>query len=156
MDSSANVNALDGHGQTPLIRAVQNRNERIIDSLLSHGAHATISTSRGATPLILLADPIPQDEGNQDWDKDARIAKKMMDANVNVNAVDDGGLSALHWAAQSGHGPLASVLLNEGEANFDIQNQDGQTALSMTTIHLLSKTILLKLKRHVSTKYWIH
>lgn len=73
----------------------------------------------------------------------------MMDANVNVNAVDDEGLSAQHWAAH------ASVLLNEGEANVDIQNQDGQTALSMTTIHLLSKTILLKLKRDVSTKYWI-
>jgi ankyrin repeat protein len=65
MDAGANVNALDGHGQTPLIRAVQNRNERIIDSLLSHGADATISTSRGATPLILLADPIPQDEAGQ-------------------------------------------------------------------------------------------
>jgi hypothetical protein len=101
--------------------------------------------------------PFPKTrQGNQDWDKDARIAKKMMDANVNVNAVDDEGLSAQHWAAQSGHGPLASVLLNEGEANFDIQNQDGQTALFMTTIHLLSKTILLKLKRDVSTKYWIH
>jgi ankyrin repeat protein len=101
--------------------------------------------------------PFPKTrQGNQDWDKDARIAKKMMDANVNVNAVDDEGLSAQHWAAQSGHGPLASVLLNEGEANVDIQHQEGQTALFMTTIHLLSKNILLKLKRDVSTKYWIH
>jgi ankyrin repeat protein len=138
MDAGAiNVNALDGHGQTSLIRAVQNRNERIMDSLLSHGADATISTSRGATPLILFADPIPQDKGNQDWDKDARIPKKIMDANVNVNAVDDEGLSALDWAAKSGHGPLPSALLNEGEANVDIQNKDGQTALLMTTISSL-------------------
>ncbi len=120
MEAGANVHALDGHGQTPLIRAVQNRNEIVIDSLLSHGADATIATSRGATPLILLADFIPEDEeGSQvDWDKDARIAKKMMNANVNVNAVDEDGLSALHWAAQSGHAQLASVLLNEGRQTW--------------------------------------
>jgi len=134
---------------------MQNRHEEIIDSLLEHGADATIASHRGATPLILLADPIPEDEGVQDWEKDARIASKMIRANVNVNVIDDEGLSALHWVVQSGHLELFTVLLKEGGANVNIQNSDGQTPLFMAVVLLLAPSTSESKKQRINQVFGV-
>lgn len=150
MEAGADVNAVDGHGQTPLLRAMQNRHEEIIDSLLEHGADATIASSRGATPLIYLADPVPAGEDVvQDWEKDARIASKMIQANVDVNAKDDGGLSALHWAAKNGHVEFATVLLKEGNADVNLLNDERQSALLLATVFLLSRETPTSTKKRI-------
>lgn len=139
LEAGANVNAVNGNGETPLLLAMQNRHEEVIDSLLQHGADPTIASTRGGTPLIVLAEPIPEGEKwTQDYDKDARLARKMIQAGVDVNAVDDEGMSALHWAVQNGHAELAAVLLKEGNANVNIQGNDGQTPLFLATVLLIA------------------
>jgi ankyrin repeat protein len=48
---NVDVNALDAHGQTALILAIQNNHVAIVRALLAHGANPNTADSRGFTPL---------------------------------------------------------------------------------------------------------
>ena len=48
---NVDVNALDAHGQTALILAIQNNHVDIVRALLAHGANPNTADSRGYTPL---------------------------------------------------------------------------------------------------------
>jgi ankyrin repeat protein len=73
----------------------------------------------------------------------------MIQANVDVNAIDDEGLSALHWVVKSGHVELAKVLLDEGRVNVNIQNSDGQTPLFLATVLLLAQSTPVSTKERI-------
>jgi ankyrin repeat protein len=49
--NNVDVNALDAHGQTALILAIQNNHVAIVRALLAHGANPNTANSRGYTPL---------------------------------------------------------------------------------------------------------
>ena len=48
---------------------------------------------------------------------------------VNVNSCDDGGLSALHYAADRGHAAVVRLLLEHG-ADVEARDDDGLTPLA--------------------------
>ena len=128
VDAGVDVNATDGMGQTPLLRAVQGRHTAIIELLLSKGADPSTASTRGCTPLIMLADPVPEEEGEQDWDVDARLGRMLLSAGANADEQDEDGHTALIWCAYSGHHELAEVLIPK-VSNVNMQDAGGDTAL---------------------------
>ena len=129
-----------GKGQTPLLCAVQDRHEEIIDTLLGYG---TDLQTRGETPHIHLADPVsavhPNGGVKLDWDKDVRIAVKIMQAGVDLNAPDDGdnvGASldlqdcTRRVGARTGRGWRVHVNIRKGP--------NGKTLLYLAAIFLFS------------------
>lgn len=93
--------------------------------LLDFTTDATRVTSDGSTPLHLLANRVP--------DK-AKLASNVIDrlinAGVDVNAVNADGDTAMHLCALSGNEPLARSLLNAPEMQLSITNTRGETALA--------------------------
>ena len=54
------------------------------------------------------------------------LASQLLHANANVHAVDNGGNTALHYAAANGHARVADVLL-QANASTTAVDKDGDT-----------------------------
>ncbi|XP_072345005.1 neurogenic locus notch homolog protein 1-like [Scyliorhinus torazame] len=118
LESSADANIQDNMGRTPLHAAVAADAQGVFQILIRN--RATDLDARmhdGTTPLILAA----------------RIAvegmvEELVNCHADVNAVDDFGKSALHWAAAVNNVEATMVLLKNG-ANKDMQNNKEETPL---------------------------
>ncbi|MEU8245119.1 ankyrin repeat domain-containing protein [Nonomuraea sp. NPDC048916] len=63
------------------------------------------------------------------WDR-AEVATTLLAAGADVNARENGGWTALLWAAANGHADAAKVLIEAG-AGIDDTNDDGDTPLTL-------------------------
>ena len=60
--------------------------------------------------------------------------REAIQSNVNVNLQSkDYGMTALHYVANGGYQPCALELIENGNANMDIKDNDGQTALMLAS-----------------------
>uniref|UniRef100_A0A7N8Y3W1 Neurogenic locus notch homolog protein 1 n=1 Tax=Mastacembelus armatus TaxID=205130 RepID=A0A7N8Y3W1_9TELE len=118
LEASADANIQDNMGRTPLHAAVAADAQGVFQILIRN--RATDLDARmhdGTTPLILAA----------------RLAAEgmvvdLINCHADVNAIDDSGKSALHWAAAVNNIEAAIVLLKNG-ANKDMQNNKEETPL---------------------------
>lgn len=137
LKAGANVNAADDHGVTALGLACENVSLRMVDMLLNAGANPNIARTSGMTPLFDAIDVgSPQlvkallahgasvnaatsktritplmwaiGEGHSD------IAKTLLDAHADIQAVTTDGFSALTFAARMGDIDIAKMLLAAG------------------------------------------
>ncbi|XP_009320420.1 PREDICTED: LOW QUALITY PROTEIN: neurogenic locus notch homolog protein 1 [Pygoscelis adeliae] len=118
LEASADANIQDNMGRTPLHAAVSADAQGVFQILIRN--RATDLDARmhdGTTPLILAARLAV--EGMLD---------DLINCHADVNAVDDLGKSALHWAAAVNNVEAAVVLLKNG-ANKDMQNNKEETPL---------------------------
>lgn len=118
LEASADANIQDNMGRTPLHAAVSADAQGVFQILLRN--RATDLDARmhdGTTPLILAARLAV--EG---------MLEDLINSHADVNAVDDLGKSALHWAAAVNNVDAAVVLLKNG-ANKDMQNNKEETPL---------------------------
>ena len=101
----ADVNAKAGntHGQTALMWAVAERNDRVARVLIEHGADARARSTAGFTPLLFAAR-----EG------DRGSTRILLAAGADVNEAAADGSTALLAATVRGHTELAEVLLERG------------------------------------------
>ena len=80
-----------------------------------------------------LEQTIKQKELNDfiDCIKQGNIEKirKYLANNVNINAVDSDGKTALMWACQSGHFEIAITLISSG-ADINAKDKNGKTAIN--------------------------
>jgi len=114
VDAKADVLGFDG--QMTMFWAAQDGNVAAVQTLL--GANASIESAwreRGWTPLIAAAQMDRVD-----------VLRVLVEAKANLNHRDSKGLSALIWAAQSGHSASVQLLI---DANADIEAQCDGTAL---------------------------
>eukprot|EP00698_Gefionella_okellyi_P014893 TRINITY_DN4153_c0_g1_i1.p1 TRINITY_DN4153_c0_g1~~TRINITY_DN4153_c0_g1_i1.p1 ORF type:complete len:486 (+),score=111.22 TRINITY_DN4153_c0_g1_i1:30-1460(+) len=117
IDHGADVNAAD-NTETPLACAASNSDPVMCKLLLAHGANPSYGEQAyGRTPLHLATRALPNSD-------DTTCLKVLLDAGVDVNAADDKGVTALHFAALRATSSALDLLLEHG-ANVNILDCDG-------------------------------
>uniref|UniRef100_A0A8C5KFT1 Notch 2 n=1 Tax=Jaculus jaculus TaxID=51337 RepID=A0A8C5KFT1_JACJA len=118
LDAGADANAQDNMGRCPLHAAVAADAQGVFQILIRNRVtDLDARMNDGTTPLILAARLAV--EG---------MVAELINCQADVNAVDDHGKSALHWAAAVNNVEATLVLLKNG-ANRDMQDNKEETPL---------------------------
>ena len=122
-----------GEGCTPLMRAARHGDTAAMRVLLEHGADPTIE-QKNHTTALMLASGLGRGLGvfADEVASEAQMfeaVKVLLERRVDVNAVNDAGQTALHFAALS----MDSVveLLAKNGAKLDIKDKQGRMPLDM-------------------------
>jgi ankyrin repeat protein len=126
-DGSLNV------GATPLMRAAKGGDYRVMRALLEGGADASLTQRSGATALMLASG---LGRGTGAFQKDVGTEADLLEAvklcvehGADVNAVNDGGETALHFAVEFGDS-IVRYLAEKG-AVLDVKDKQGRTPLDV-------------------------
>ena len=118
LDAKSDANAIDNTGRTPLHAAVAADAQGVFQILVRHRAtNLDARTFDGTTPLILAARLAI--EG---------MVEELIQEQADINASDETGKSALHWAASVNNVDAVNILLANG-ANRDAQDSKDETPL---------------------------
>ena len=120
-----------GEGATPLMRAAKNGDAAAMRLLLENGADPALA-QRNHTTALMMAAGFGRGLGvfAGDYATEAQMIeglKVLLDRHVDVNAVNDSGQTALHFAALSSDATVK--LLAEHGAQLDIKDKQGRTPL---------------------------
>jgi ankyrin repeat protein len=122
-----------GEGSTPLMRAARNGDAAGMRLLLEHGADPAMVQKNHTTALMLAAG---QGRGlgvfANEYATEAQMVegvKVLLDQHVDVNALNDSGQTALHFAAQASD-EIVRLLAAAG-AKLDIKDRQGRTPVEM-------------------------
>jgi ankyrin repeat protein len=122
-----------GEGATPLMRAARNGDAPAIRLLIERGADPTLAQKSRITALMLAAG-LGRGLGvfNDEYATEAQqyeAVQVLLDHHVDVNATNDAGQTALHFAALS----MDSVveLLAKNGAKLDATDRQGRTPMDM-------------------------
>ena len=120
-----------GEGATPLMRAAKNGDVATMRLLLEHGADPSLRQKNGTTALMLAAG-LGRGLGvfAGDYASDAQMldaVRVLLARHVDVNAVNENGQTAMHFAALS-MDPVVRLLAENG-ADLSIKDKQGRTAL---------------------------
>ncbi|ORY68952.1 ankyrin repeat-containing domain protein, partial [Pseudomassariella vexata] len=155
--AGANLQAVDEHGRTPLIRAVKDEmSDSLVTLLLEFGARVNATDEQQNTALHYAAMQQPSaemrnlnvirillvngaDQGIRNvrgrtplykaimWERLGR-AVELLDYGADLEAVDNNGQTALYDAVLHGNAQLTRLLCERG-ASLDKKDKTGQTAL---------------------------
>ena len=114
-DAAADVDALDNDGRSPLAIACQAGNWRLARFLLERGAKPEPAEG---SPVLLAAAGTEED--------DPAGVQLLLKHKARIDARDRQRRSALHEAAQAGHGDIVEALLGAG-ANLEARDLLGRT-----------------------------
>jgi ankyrin repeat protein len=119
-------------GGTPLYRAVRAVDLAAVKLLVERGAKPGLAIKDGSTPVMAasgLGAPRGGDEEVTeagDRNDPVDVLKVLVAGGADVNAVNDAGMTALHYAAQRGSDRIIQYLAEQG-AKFDVKNKQGRT-----------------------------
>jgi ankyrin repeat protein len=118
-----------GQGSTPLMRAARNGDAPAMRLLLAHGADPAM-VQKNHTTTLMLAAGVGRGLGvfANDYSTEAEMVeavKVLLDRQVDVNAVNDAGQTALHFAAQASD-QIVRLLAANG-AKLDVKDKQGRT-----------------------------
>jgi len=121
-----------GAGTTPLLRAAKAGDTEVVRLLLAKGADAKLTTRTGINPLMAAAGVGTREEdttGRRKTEADAvETITLLLEAGVDVNAVDGAGRTAMHGAALWGLDQVVKFLAERG-ARLDLKDKRGFTPL---------------------------
>lgn len=149
----ADVNKADRDQITPLMEAAASENINVVSYLVSKNADVNALNKLGADPLTIalasgeaaLARILLQNGSNPNlkWNKmnlthlmnaarngHLEVLKLLLDYSAEINAQDDKGNTALHYATSEGFSRIVKTLVSEG-ANKDLKNIKGETPLDI-------------------------
>jgi ankyrin repeat protein len=133
--TSANANATNRYGVTPLSLACQNGSTAMVELLLTQGANANTTLRGGETVLMTAART----------GKPGPVAA-LLSRGAKVDAKERRGQTALMWAAADGHAAVVELLLKAG-ADFRVTLPDsGFTALLLATREGRAEVVRVLLK----------
>ena len=143
---SANPNISDSEGKTPLHRAAGQGHAKVVTALLEAGANVYTQDNSGktaqqtaqdnghsgvATSLLNYAQAMQQKLRKAVNDDDLPLIWRLIDNGVDVNAKDNTGKTALHYAARKTSRVAVTInaLLKATNINMDAKNDEGHTPL---------------------------
>ena len=152
LDAGANPNIrAKSNGITPLLTALDHRDDRAVESLLKHGSDVNAADRDGTTPLHKAVErgsaaviPILIEKGAAVNARDVHGATPMMKASTgaqvallasagaDVNAGDENGATALMKAAKAGNEDVVQALLKAG-AKVNAVDKKGRTAVMIAS-----------------------
>ena len=150
----ADVKETDNLGMTPLHYAVDRSYKSIVKILIEKGVNITAKDNRGVTPFHLTASSIKDkiarapgwelDDSSEDSEEgdDNYIAKMLIKAGADINAKDNEGNTALHFACLEGHWDIAKFLLNNN-VQVDLENNEKITPLHLASLKGRSELVQL-------------
>lgn len=112
------IDPVDQHGFTPLMYAVAQGHDAVVQLLLENGASPNVQSHTGISPLILLS---------AQKKEQPTIAARLINAGARINHTDIEGYTALMAASFQNHENLVLLLHSKG-ANKNLKNKKGQTA----------------------------
>lgn len=119
-------------GTTPLLRAAKAGDVEVIQELLAKGADPKLTTKFGMTTVMAAAGLGTKEEDTTGRRKTQTEAiesiQLLLNAGVDVNAINLQGDTALHGAAQKGDDQVVEFLAAHG-AKLDIKDKKGHTPL---------------------------
>lgn len=122
-DAHAIVNSFDKQGKTPLLRAIEANDAKIVHLLFEHGANPDIATKTvGARPPMREALIV----GNID------VIKELIRNNADVNKPDNYFITPLMMAVSQGPAQAAFLLIEAG-ADVNAEDRGGQTVWNYST-----------------------
>jgi uncharacterized protein len=143
--AQGNINVAPG--STPLYRAVRAVDIQAVRMLLAAGANPGQPLKDGSTPLMAAAG-LGAPRGGDEEVTDAAdrsdpvdVMKVLVEKGADVNAANDLGMTAAHYAVQRGSEPIIEYLAGRG-ARFDVKNKQGRTPADLArgrTAALVSK-----------------
>ena len=111
---------------SPLYRACAYNHPDIVTYLISKGANINRKNSNGLTCLHIAS-----------YNNYSDIVKILLDKGANINAVDNNQNTPLIYAVKNASDKTTSQLLaRDPPPNIDLKNTKGQTALSLSLIHI--------------------
>lgn len=116
--SGVSLDTPDSDGSTAMLHAVANGQVKAVRALLRAGANvnARARASRRQTPLLEASS----------WGHEAIVRVLLKQPGLRIDARDDGGTTALHWAAMYGRLRVAVMLIRAG-AKVDARDSNGFT-----------------------------
>lgn len=124
-------NALNRRGATPLLLAAKAADATLMRLLLELGADPTIATEDHSTLLMVAAGvgiaSAGEDPGTEQ--EALECTKIAVELGGDVNALSDGGETALHGAAYRAAPSIVKFLADNGATTFDVKNEAGWTPL---------------------------
>lgn len=118
LDKGASLEAQDAGGRTPLAWAIENDHLSTVELLLERGASPVLKFSNKEKLLLLAAQTR----------RSLATALLAKNTEMDLNATDDDGLTALWLAVLNHHQDIAKILL-DCNANRECRDADGQTPL---------------------------
>ncbi|EDX16735.1 GD16494 [Drosophila simulans] len=139
------VNIVDYELRTALMCAVMNEKCDMLNLFLQCGADVAIKGPDGKTSLHIAAQ-LGNLEATQLIVDSYRTSRNITSFLSFIDAQDEGGWTAMVWAAELGHTDIVSFLLNQ-DADPNICDNDNNTVLHWSTLHndgLDTITVLLQ------------
>ncbi|KAL7744146.1 hypothetical protein ACLKA6_009126 [Drosophila palustris] len=139
------VNIVDSELRTALMCAVTNDKCDMLNLFLQCGADVAIKGPDGMTCLHIAAKLGNLDAATLIVDS-YRASRSIANFLSFIDAQDEGGWTAMVWAAELGHTDIVSLLINHG-ADANICDNDNNTVLHWSTLHndgLETITVLLQ------------
>ncbi|XP_030256656.1 ankyrin repeat domain-containing protein 22 isoform X1 [Sparus aurata] len=160
------LNVQEEHnGDTPLIAACRHGKLRVVQYLLENRADVQLTNKKQRTclhyvskrtlslldylmvailmPILLLGYFLMLQKRRQQ----EALMKEVLSSNVNIDAVDYKGNTALHYICQRKSHRLVPLLL-EKNADTNIQNNDGETPLDIAKRLKFTKIVKMLKKAH--------
>lgn len=118
--SGADVNAASNNGWTALMLAAVKNHAGLAGQLLARGADVNAADAYGWTPLLRAV-----------YEKRPAVVRVLLrDASIDVNARNEHGGTALHYAAALGDPEMVRSLLHKG-ADADARDASDRTPRTM-------------------------
>ncbi|KAI9858374.1 MAG: hypothetical protein M1813_007478 [Trichoglossum hirsutum] len=134
IQSGVDIKAKNASSQTALHIASEHGHEATVKLLVDYGAHLDSRDRNGQTPLVLAAS-----RGNEE-------VVRFLAANRAELDTDRVGETALHVAANGGHGGVVDVLLDSA-IDINARNDKGLTALHIAASKGMEEVVRLLLKK---------
>jgi uncharacterized protein len=132
--AQGNINVAPG--ATALYRAVRSVDLPTVTLLVAAGADPSKAIGDGSTPLMAAAGLGAPRGGDEevteagDRSDPVDVIKVLIDKGADVNAVNNAGMTAMHYAVQRGSDRIVEFLASRG-ARFDLKNKQGKTAADL-------------------------